>query len=250
MASFPSPSSPIASQHSSRHTAYTDAAPSSVTLADPNFWDLHQLSAENVESDDWLHEQEDGKEEDRVGDGKRGGTVFTKRGVMNVGCLVLLVAALFMLFAGYPILVEVNKHALKTNGAFKYVPHSLSFSLSPCPRRNSSEYLLSSRLTFLSSALLPFPLYSLGGINGTGQVPSIAGSKTFGLIDSDTPLEAHTRTGIEGANKGVSYELVFSDEFETDGRSFNIGDDPYVSLSLLSSPSNMVLRFGPSPSKS
>lgn len=49
----------------------------------------------------------------------------------------------------------------------------------------------------------------------------------FGLIDTDTPQTAYTSVGYAGANKGVSYELVFSDEFETEGRSFYPGDDPY-----------------------
>ena len=43
------------------------------------------------------------------------------------------------------------------------------------------------------------------------------------LIDNDTPEDAKTRTGWDGEE----YDLVFSDEFNTDGRSFYPGDDPY-----------------------
>ena len=43
------------------------------------------------------------------------------------------------------------------------------------------------------------------------------------LIDADTPDDAKTRTGFDGEQ----YELVFSDEFNLDGRSFYPGDDPY-----------------------
>lgn len=43
------------------------------------------------------------------------------------------------------------------------------------------------------------------------------------LIDDDTPEDAKTRTGWDGQD----YVLVFSDEFNTDGRSFYPGDDPY-----------------------
>jgi beta-glucanase (GH16 family) len=46
----------------------------------------------------------------------------------------------------------------------------------------------------------------------------------FGLIDSETPLEAYTKTSIED---GSEWDLVFSDEFNTDGRSFYPGDDPF-----------------------
>ena len=43
------------------------------------------------------------------------------------------------------------------------------------------------------------------------------------LIDIATPDSAKTRTGFDGQE----YDLVFSDEFEVDGRTFYPGDDPY-----------------------
>jgi beta-glucan synthesis-associated protein KRE6 len=43
------------------------------------------------------------------------------------------------------------------------------------------------------------------------------------LVDPQTPKDAKTRTGFDGQD----YELVFSDEFNTDGRSFYPGDDPF-----------------------
>ncbi|KAH9919444.1 beta-glucan synthesis-associated [Epithele typhae] len=61
-------------------------------------------------------------------------------------------------------------------------------------------------------------------INGTGQsatdVPSFKIPKP---IDDDTPEDAKSRTGFDGEQ----YELVFSDEFNLDGRTFFPGDDPY-----------------------
>ncbi|GAA5976460.1 hypothetical protein JCM10908_005507 [Rhodotorula pacifica] len=57
--------------------------------------------------------------------------------------------------------------------------------------------------------------------NSTGQVPRIPNLPS--LIDSTTPSNAYTRTGFDGQD----YELVFSDEFSTDGRTFWPGDDPY-----------------------
>ncbi|QRV91234.1 glycoside hydrolase family 16 protein [Ceratobasidium sp. AG-Ba] len=64
--------------------------------------------------------------------------------------------------------------------------------------------------------------YNLGGINATGQVPEIPGN--FGLIDRETPREAYTHKSLED---GTEWDLVFSDEFNTDGRTFYPGDDPY-----------------------
>ncbi|TRM69919.1 glycoside hydrolase family 16 protein [Schizophyllum amplum] len=64
--------------------------------------------------------------------------------------------------------------------------------------------------------------FNLGGINGTGQVPDLPGN--YGLIDKDTPTDALTYTPYTGQEQ---WELVFSDEFETDERTFYPGDDPY-----------------------
>ena len=47
----------------------------------------------------------------------------------------------------------------------------------------------------------------------------------WGLIDIDTPTSAYTTTSLSG--DGIEMELVFSDEFNTDGRTFYAGDDPY-----------------------
>jgi beta-glucanase (GH16 family) len=63
--------------------------------------------------------------------------------------------------------------------------------------------------------------YNLGGINYTGQVPELPGLPR--LIDPDTPSSAQYRTGSDG----YTYQLMFSDEFNTDGRTFWPGDDPF-----------------------
>ena len=64
--------------------------------------------------------------------------------------------------------------------------------------------------------------FNLGGINATGQIPEIGGN--FGLIDRDTPREAYTRRTYLNEEEWV---LVFSDEFNQDGRTFWPGDDPF-----------------------
>ncbi len=67
-----------------------------------------------------------------------------------------------------------------------------------------------------------FGAFGLGGTNATGQVSSIPGMRST-LIDPDTPPNAQTRVGSDGE----TYNLVFSDEFNLDGRSFYPGDDPF-----------------------
>ena len=45
------------------------------------------------------------------------------------------------------------------------------------------------------------------------------------MIDSDTPKSAYTKQSWQNPNQQM--QLVFSDEFNTDGRTFYPGDDPY-----------------------
>jgi beta-glucanase (GH16 family) len=45
-----------------------------------------------------------------------------------------------------------------------------------------------------------------------------------GLIDPDTPDSAMTKKTADGS----TWNLVYSDEFNTDGRTFFHGDDPYL----------------------
>lgn len=54
------------------------------------------------------------------------------------------------------------------------------------------------------------------------QIPVLPGN--WALIDLDTPQNAHTKPSWNG---GPDMELVFSDEFNTPGRTFWPGDDPY-----------------------
>jgi beta-glucan synthesis-associated protein KRE6 len=46
----------------------------------------------------------------------------------------------------------------------------------------------------------------------------------WGLVDLDTPKDAYT---MNSYTDGSELQLIFSDEFNTDGRSFYPGDDPY-----------------------
>lgn len=74
----------------------------------------------------------------------------------------------------------------------------------------------------------------MGGTNASGQIPDIPNLPS--LIDADTPddIKTQTRTGFNGKQ----YQLVFSDEFNVDGRTFFPGDDPYVSVSVFTHPTD------------
>lgn len=75
---------------------------------------------------------------------------------------------------------------------------------------------------FTRNNLLSLGGYNLGGINASGQVPTMAG--TGALIDVDTPSSALTSTSY---GDGSEWQLIFSDEFNMDGHTFYPGDDPF-----------------------
>lgn len=129
------------------------------------------------EPDDFLHNPDPRR--DRKNDSL--GTIFTMRGLANLGCLAILCLGILTLFAGYPLISAFTKVEYTDQGGF-----------------------------------------NLGGINASGQIPSLPGN--YGLIDRDTPRSVYTRTSY---HTGEELTLVFSDEFEQEGRTFWPGDDPY-----------------------
>lgn len=166
----------FASDHSSMSAekahahAPAPAAPAPTTTTVPQYlWD------KDPDLDDALHNP-DPKLDAKL---DRDWTLFSARGWMNAGALVVIVSGLLMLFAGYPIFIQYSRDH----------PHLSGFNL--------------------------------GGINASGQIPDLPGIPR--LIDAETPTSAYSRTGSDGKK----YNLVFSDEFETDGRSFYPGDDPF-----------------------
>ena len=56
-----------------------------------------------------------------------------------------------------------------------------------------------------------------------GRRPATVHFQMPELVDSETPDNVRSRVGFDGHN----YELVFSDEFNQDGRTFYPGDDPF-----------------------
>ncbi|EJF66803.1 beta-glucan synthesis-associated protein [Dichomitus squalens] len=160
--------------NSSINTASTHVPPS---ISDRYVLPLDPAAFDGPEADDKLHNP------DPVRDHRqdKGGTIITSRGLMNLGCIFVLVAGIVALFAGYPLIEYFTKKKPSTLGGF-----------------------------------------NLGGINASGQIPSIPGN--WGMIDLDTPHEV--RTKVDYVN-GKTWQLVFSDEFNVEGRTFYPGDDPY-----------------------
>lgn len=87
--------------------------------------------------------------------------------------------------------------------------------------RRSAGYPLVSHFT--SAKLSTLGGFNIGGINASGQIPSFVGN--YGLIDNDTPQSLYTKPSY--FDPSVELQLVFSDEFNVEGRTFYPGDDPY-----------------------
>ncbi|PWN38585.1 SKN1-domain-containing protein [Meira miltonrushii] len=112
----------------------------------------------------------------------------SSRCCLNLGTLIALIVGVLLMFMGYPMFYEFFiKRKEGNKGGF-----------------------------------------NLGGVNMTGQVPDLSQlvSVRNGLIDRDTPQNVY-RIKNMGRNSDETWNLVFSDEFNTDGRSFYPGEDPF-----------------------
>jgi hypothetical protein len=130
------------------------------------------------------------------------GRVLSARAILNVGVLTILILGLLCLFIFYPVLTFLrnNSKNLRIDGNIRINATGQApvlWVVPPPPLTFSFLWFLS-----LSSSLRRF------------QMPE--------LIDTDTPSSAMTRTGFDGEE----YDLVFSDEFNVDGRSFYPGYVP------------------------
>ncbi|OOF99617.1 glycoside hydrolase family 16 protein [Aspergillus carbonarius ITEM 5010] len=134
------------------------------------------LFPEDVEKDDYLHNP-DPNDKDIDCD------VWNRRGLINLGGLLLITVGFVVLFVAYPVISAVG-------GAEK-------------PAKSNCDP---------GDALC----IDVGDRQGLTKLRT-------GLIDPDTPESAMTKKSADGKE----WQLVFSDEFETPGRSFYDGDDPY-----------------------
>ena len=181
---------------------------------DPRLW--AELSA--PEPDDVLHNPDPRR--DQAYD--RGGTIFSSRGCANLGCLALLALGIMALLCVTSLFPNA--------GNTEIVGHSAGYPITSYVLKKTGVTLDSSNQNSLN----------LAGTNMQGQKPTIP--KNRGLIDPDTPEEvrrpsllvcllfshsrkAKTRTSFT-PKKSTEFQLVFSDEFNTEGRSFYEGDDP------------------------
>ncbi|KAK0531270.1 hypothetical protein OC834_003024 [Tilletia horrida] len=122
------------------------------------------------------------------------------RGFLNVATLVLLASALVFIFAGWPVMTAFlpNRFAADTsaNGPFFFPASDRAARIRPPKDYN---------------------------VSGAAAQTLGFGLMRTGLIDPDTPLQVRSKVGTDGRRM----KLVFSDEFNTERRTFFPGDDPF-----------------------
>ncbi|KAI9513053.1 beta-glucan synthesis-associated [Russula earlei] len=97
-------------------TALVPSISSKFSLSpDPASWGS-DISPSHPEPDDYLHNPD--PKRDRNND--RGGSIFTYRGLTNLGCLALLIVVLLGLFAGYPVVTFFTRSPLSRQGGFNF----------------------------------------------------------------------------------------------------------------------------------
>lgn len=174
-------------------------------------WDPREKDA-----DDWMHNPDPARDAklDRSCD------PFSIRGWLNMITIFVITAGLIVLFAGSVFFV-ISFFIFFQRLAFAHDIYELIGTLSYV---RLSEYFQSSILipaAHYRKSELKVSGYNLGGVNGSGQIPTLQNLPL--LIDKDTDPAVYARTGHDGQK----YSLVFSDEFQTPGRTFYPGDDPY-----------------------
>lgn len=124
-----------------------------------------------------------------------------QRALLNVGTLILLTLALLMLFAGYPILhhytegKEIHDRVQKLSNLKTNRPPKM-------PKGAFTDRMSAKRPPGFNQSLAPF-------------------------IDPDTPFDSYELASTYSKNHGKKFQLVFSDEFNADGRTFYPGEDPF-----------------------
>ncbi|KAG8781270.1 hypothetical protein FRC12_022043 [Ceratobasidium sp. 428] len=175
-------------------TAPTGHRPSS-RLSNEYSYDIDptRLEARNnfAELDDELHNPDPHRDKTSDKD-----ILFSVRGILNAGCLVVIALGLTALFAGYPLLEYYLKTPQSTFGAYNLGVVNSS--------GQGAGDAWTSRWVYAFTLNPLFPV--------------------FCMIDLSAPTSAYTRKSLVNEH---TYDLVFSDEINVEWRSFYPGDNPY-----------------------
>ncbi|KAF9145880.1 hypothetical protein BG015_011762 [Linnemannia schmuckeri] len=130
------------------------------------------------------------------------------RGLVNITSMVLILCGLILLILGYPIASSLKKDRLAAEAAAAEAAEAANAALSQVRFAIDSQQ------------------HQQGGLVGPLSKTSsstVVKTATGMMVDPDTPQDKKTTV----AKDGQLWDLVFSDEFDQDGRSFAPGQDPH-----------------------
>ncbi|KAG0039454.1 hypothetical protein BGZ82_008192 [Podila clonocystis] len=134
------------------------------------------------------------------------------RGIFNISSMLLILLGLVLLILGYPIASSLRKEQLEAEAAAAAEALAASTDAAVQAKTNStSVHFAKFDMDNNSAMALPGPL----GLSGIGRGDA--------LVDPDTPLDKRSKTAYDG----TQWSLVFSDEFNQEGRNFGPSQDPF-----------------------
>ncbi|KAF8934536.1 hypothetical protein BGZ47_010339 [Haplosporangium gracile] len=130
------------------------------------------------------------------------------RGLVNITSMVLILCGLILLILGYPIASSLKKDRLAAEAAAAEATNAANAALSQV------RFVIDSQQHQRGGLL--------GPLSKTAS-STVVKAATEMMVDPDTPQGKRTTV----AKDGQLWDLVFSDEFNQDGRSFAPGQDPH-----------------------
>ncbi|KAG9062003.1 hypothetical protein KI688_006723 [Linnemannia hyalina] len=133
------------------------------------------------------------------------------RGLINITSMLLILCGLILLILGYPIASSLRKDRLAAEAAAEEAANAANAAMSHVRFAMDSQ--------------------QQGGVGTAGLMGPMSKTATStvvkaamrGMVDKDTPQDKRTTI----ARDGGLWDLVFSDEFNLDGRNFAPGQDPH-----------------------
>lgn len=135
------------------------------------------------------------------------------RGIFNISSMLLILLGLVLLILGYPIASSLKKERMEAEAAAASLAAATDAALK-AKMNSTSVHFAKFNMDNNNNASVALPGV-LGGLSGIGRGDA--------LVDPETPLEKRSKTAYDG----TQWSLVFSDEFNQEGRSFGPGQDSH-----------------------
>ncbi|KAG0367681.1 hypothetical protein BGX24_003135 [Mortierella sp. AD032] len=141
------------------------------------------------------------------------------RGLVNISSMLLILCGLILLILGYPIASSLKKDRLAAEAAAAAASAAVADGLTQVRFAMDSQHQQHQHGGVAGSGLL-----GLLSKTSASTVQKASSPRTAAMmVDPDTPEEKKMTV----AKDGQPWDLVFSDEFNQDGRGFGLGQDPH-----------------------